>query len=63
MPETQQLRDKILKHLDEKEIPKSHLAMLIGENKQYVGEVLSGKKTGPKANEVLLIIVRALGIK
>ena len=49
MPETQKIRDRILRYL--------------GENKQYVGEVLSGKKCGPKANSVLLVIVKALGIK
>ncbi|WP_413491272.1 hypothetical protein [Brochothrix thermosphacta] len=63
MPETQKIRDRILRYLGEKGISKTHLAMLIGENKQYVGEVLSGKKCGPKANSVLLVIVKALGIK
>lgn len=52
-----------MRYLGEKGISKTHLAMLIGENKQYVGEVLSGKKCGPKANSVLLVIVKALGIK
>ena len=63
MPETQALRTKILNHLVEKDIPQRHLALLIDENPQYVHEVLNGKKTGPKANEMLLTIVKVLGIK
>lgn len=63
MPETQALRNKILQHLEEKDIPQRHLALLINENPQYLSEVLKGKKTGPKANEMLLTIVKVLGIK
>lgn len=63
MPETQALRNKILSHLEEKKIPQRHLALLIDENPQYLNDVLIGKKTGPKANEMLLTIVRVLGIK
>ncbi|WP_407372362.1 helix-turn-helix domain-containing protein [Carnobacterium sp.] len=63
MPETQALRNKILTHLKEKNIPQNHLAMLIDENYQYLNDVLNGKKTGPKANEMLLTIVKVLGIK
>lgn len=63
MPETLTLRNKILKHLDEKDIPQKHLALLIDENPQYLNEVLNGKKTGPKANEMLLTIIKVLGIK
>ena len=63
MPETQALRNKILNHLKDKDIPQRHLALLIDENPQYLSEVLNGKKTGPKANEMLLIIVKVLGIK
>lgn len=63
MPETQALRNKILQHLEEKEIPQKHLALLIDENPVYLHEVLSGKKTGPKANEMLLTIIKVLGIK
>ncbi|WP_062532367.1 helix-turn-helix domain-containing protein [Jeotgalibaca dankookensis] len=63
MPETQALRNKILEHLEEKEITQRHLALLINVNPQYLSEVLNGKKTGPKANEMLLTIVKVLGIK
>lgn len=63
MPETQALRDKILQHLEEKKIPQKHLSLLIDENYQYLNDVLIGKKTGPKANEMLLTIVKVLGIK
>lgn len=63
MPETQTLRNKILDHLEEKEITQKNLALLIDVNPQYLSEVLNGKKTGPKANEMLLTIVKALGIK
>jgi hypothetical protein len=63
MPETLALRQKILNHLEEKGIPQRHLALLINENPQYLSEVLNGKKTGPKANEMLLTIVKVLGIK
>lgn len=63
MPETLALRQKILNHLEERSIPQRHLALLIDENPQYLNEVLSGKKTGPKANEMLLTIVKVLGIK
>lgn len=63
MPETQALRTKILNQLKEKNIPQRHLAMLIDENPQYLSEVLNGKKIGPKANEMLLTIVKVLGIK
>nr|WP_319218495.1 helix-turn-helix transcriptional regulator [uncultured Trichococcus sp.] len=63
MPETLPLRNKILEHLQEKEISQRNLALLINVNPQYLSEVLSGKKTGPKANEMLLTIVKVLGIK
>lgn len=63
MPETQALRTKITKHLEEENIPQRHLALLIDENPQYLNEVLNGKKTGPKANVMLLTIVKVLGIK
>ena len=63
MPETQALRSKILNHLKDKDIPQRHLALLIDENPQYLSEVLKGKKTGPKANEMLLTIVKVLGIR
>lgn len=63
MPETEPLRDKILDYLEEKDITQRHLALLINVNPQYLSEVLNGKKTGPKANEILLLIVKALGIK
>ena len=63
MPETLALRQNILIHLEEKNIPQRHLALLIDENPQYLSEVLNGKKTGPKANEMLLTIVKVLGIK
>lgn len=63
MPETLPLRNKILDHLQEKEISQRNLALLINVNPQYLSEVLSGKKTGPKSNEMLLTIVKVLGIK
>ena len=63
MPETLTLRNKILNHLEEHTIPQRHLAMLIDENPQYLSEVLNGKKTGPKANVMLLTIVKVLGVK
>lgn len=59
MPETLALRQKILIHLEEKNIPQRHLALLIDENPQYLSEVRT-KKTGPKANEMLLTIQRFL---
>ena len=63
MPETLTLRTKILKYLESEDIPQSHLAMLINENRQYLNEVLNGKKTGKKANLMLLKIVKFLEIK
>lgn len=63
MPETQALRQKILDHLEERDIKHYHLALLIDVNPQYLSEVLNGKKTGPKPNEMLLTIVKVLGIK
>lgn len=63
MPETLTLRTKILNYLERENIPQNHLALLIDENRQYLNEVLRGKKTGTKANLMLLTIVRVLGIK
>ena len=63
MPETQALRKKILDFLEERDIKNNHLALLIDVNPQYLSEVLNGKKTGPKPNEMLLTIVKVLGIK
>lgn len=63
MPETLALRNKILEYLDEKDISQRNLALLINVNPQYMSEVLNGKKTGPKPNEMLLTIVKVLGIK
>lgn len=44
MPETLALRQIILIHLEEKNIPQRHLALLINENPHYLSEVLNGKK-------------------
>uniref|UniRef100_UPI00359FD16A XRE family transcriptional regulator n=1 Tax=Jeotgalibaca porci TaxID=1868793 RepID=UPI00359FD16A len=63
MPETLALRNKILEHLEDKGITQRNLALLINVNPQYMSEVLNGKKTGPKPNEMLLVIVKVLGIK
>lgn len=63
MPETQVLRTKILNYLERENIPQKDVALLIDENRQYLNEVLNGKKTGVKANLMLLTIVRFLGIK
>jgi len=63
MPETLTLRTKILKYLEQENIQQKHVAMLIDENRQYLNEVLNGKKTGTKANLMLITIVKVLGIK
>jgi len=63
MPETQALRTKILDYLANEKISQNNLALLIGENRNYLNEVLNGKKTGVRANRMLLTIIRSLGIK
>ena len=63
MPETQKVRNKILEYKEEKNMTYAELGLMVGRTSVYVQEVLMGKKTGPKANELILKIIQMFGIK
>ena len=63
MPETQKVRNKILEYKEQKNMTYQQLALMVGCSSVYVQQVLSGQKTGPSANELILKIVQMFGIK
>lgn len=63
MPETKEARGKILEFKESKNITYEQLGLMINKTPVYVQEVLTGKKTGPRANELLLRIIQMFGIK
>ena len=63
MPETLTLRTKILNYLERENIPQKDVALLIDENRQYLNEVLNGKKVGKRPNLILLKIVSMFVIR
>lgn len=63
MPETLPARTKILKYLETEKISQNDLALLINENRQYLNEVLNGKKVGKRPNLILLKIVSMFVIR
>ena len=63
MPETKLARRKIIAYKEEKNMTYAELGLMVGRTSVYVQEVLMGKKTGPKANELILKIIQMFGIK
>lgn len=63
MPETKLARQKIIAYKEEKNMTYAELGLMVGRTSVYVQEVLMGKKTGPKANELILKIIQMFGIK
>lgn len=63
MPETKLARQKIIAYKEEKNMTYAELGLMLGKTSVYVQEVLMGKKTGPKANELILKIIQMFGIK
>jgi len=63
MPETKVARGKILEFKDAKDITYDQLGLMINKTPVYIQEVLTGKKTGPRANELILKIIQMFGIK
>jgi hypothetical protein len=63
MAETKAARDKILQFLEKEERSIASLAVMFDVTKMYMWEVLNGKKTGPKANELILTIIDTFKIK
>ncbi|WP_281486949.1 hypothetical protein [Lysinibacillus sphaericus] len=63
MPETKEARCKILEFKECKNITYEQLGLMINKTPVYIQEVLTGKKTGPRANELILKIIQMFGIK
>lgn len=63
MPETKEAREKILEFKENKNITYEQLGLMINKTPVYVQEVLTGKKTGPRANELILKIIQMFGVK
>lgn len=63
MPETKEARGKILEFKDCKNITYEQLGLMVNKTPVYIQEVLTGKKTGPRANELILKIIQMFGIK
>lgn len=63
MPETKEARGRILEYKESKNITYEQLGLMVNKTPVYVQEVLTGKKTGPRANELLLKIIQMFGIK
>lgn len=63
MPETKEARGKILDFKDQKNITYEQLGLMVNKTPVYVQEVLTGKKTGPRANDLILKIIQMFGIR
>lgn len=63
MPTTQAGRELINAYLEEQHISITSLATMLGLGKMYVAEVLSGKKSNPAANELILKIIETFKIR
>ncbi|MGK4034545.1 XRE family transcriptional regulator [Pediococcus acidilactici] len=62
MPETLNGRELVKNYLEENDIERESMAKMFGVSKQYLGEVLNGRKTGKKPNELILKIIQEFGI-
>ena len=63
MPETRTARSKILAYKEEKNMTYDQLGLMLDKTPVYMQQVLEGKRTGPKANEMILKIIQMFGIK
>lgn len=65
MPTTLTGRELIKQYIDKNDISLQSLGAMYGISKVYVSDILSGKRTGKKANEIVLKIIEdfKLGIK
>lgn len=63
MPETKTARSKILAYKEEKNMTYDQLGLMLDKTPVYMQQVLEGKRTGPKANEMILKIIQMFGIK
>lgn len=62
MPETTSGREAILKYLDDNKIATRSLARTFGVSRQYLEDVLNGKRINKGANELILKIIDSLKI-
>lgn len=62
MPETLNGRKLVRKYLDDNKISDTSMAKMFGVTKQYLGQVLDGKRKGKKPNELVLKIIQEFGI-
>lgn len=62
MPETETARNKIVSYKENNNITYMQLALMVGLSAGYVQEVITGKKSGKKANELILKIIQMFGI-
>lgn len=63
MPETSHGRQAILNYLKDHEVSRDSMATVFGVSTQYLGQVLNGKRTGKKANELILSVIDKYGIR
>lgn len=62
MPETNEVRERILKWKDENNVSYQQLAVMVGKSKQEVYDAITGRNTAPGANQLILKIIQMFGL-
>ncbi|MFZ6148086.1 hypothetical protein ACO0KD_05645 [Enterococcus avium] len=63
MPDTTDLRDRIIRYKKENKLSYQTMADLIGTSKTEVFQAVTGKRTNPKSNLIISKLIQAYGIK
>lgn len=63
MPETSEVRERILAWKETNNVSYQQLALLVGRSKQEVYDAIVGRNKAPGANQILLKIIQMFDIK
>lgn len=63
MPETVEVRERILKWKEDNNVSYQQLALMVGKHKQEVYDAITGRNKAPAANQILLKIIQMFDIK
>ncbi|MDT2635477.1 hypothetical protein P7D52_07850 [Enterococcus dongliensis] len=63
MPDTTDLRDRIIRYKKENKLSYQTMADLIGTSKTEVFQAVTGQRTNPKSNLIISKLIQAYGIK
>lgn len=63
MPDTTDLRLKIIKYKESNGLSYQTMADLISSNRSEVFQAVTGKRTNPKSNLIISKLIQAYGIK